>query len=141
MLKLIIISCLLLNMHSLYGANQSPTDSIGYLYEFDMKYHGSNSNLDPNYQYVLTHLVETLEKDTTLFIHVRGHVCCGPGRRLSKKRAKKVYKFLARSGINKNRMSYKGYSNNAPIVFPEKKENDEITNRRVDFIIYYFVNL
>jgi outer membrane protein OmpA-like peptidoglycan-associated protein len=116
----------------------SPTDSIGYVYEFDMKYVGSTSHIDENYQYVLGHLIELLNKDKDLLIHVRGHVCCGPSKRLSKKRARKVYKFLKRSGIDKKRISYKGYSDTLPLISPEKTEEDEIRNRRVDFVIYKY---
>lgn len=111
-----------------------PKDT-SYLYEFDMKYVGSNSSIDPNYRYVLEHLVELLIKDTTLHVHVRGHVCCGPSYRLSKKRACKAYRFLKKSGIDPTRLSYKGYSDSAPLAFPEETEEDEIRNRRVDFII------
>ena len=121
------------------SSDTKPSDSISYFYEFEMKYNGSNFQVDENYQYVLSHLVELLNKDTTLRVHIRGHVCCGPGIKLSKKRAKKVYKYLLRSGICKTRLSYKGYSNTAPLIFPEKEEEDEMANRRVDFVIYYFV--
>ena len=117
----------------------NPKDSIKYFYEFEMKYDGSNFHVDKNYQYVLSHLIELLSKDTTLRVHIRGHVCCGPGEKLSKKRAKKVYKYLVRAGVCKERLSYKGYSNTAPLIFPEKEDEDEIANRRVDFVIYYFV--
>lgn len=111
-----------------------PADT-SYLYEYDMKYVGSNSSVDPNYRYVLEHLVEMLKKDTSLQVHVRGHVCCGPSYRLSKKRACKVYRFLKNSGIHKDRLSFKGYSDSAPLAFPEETEEDEAKNRRVDFII------
>lgn len=119
---------------SIHIASALPTDT-SYLYEFDMKYVGSNSSIDPNYRYVLEHLVELLIKDTTLSVHVRGHVCCGPSYRLSKKRACRAYRFLKKSGIDKQRLSYKGYSDAAPLAFPEETEEDEIRNRRVDFII------
>ena len=113
---------------------QSHIDT-SYLYEFDMKYVGSNSSVDPNYRYVLEHLIELLEKEPDLKVHIRGHVCCGPSERLSKKRARKVYRLLKRIGISKERMTYKGYSDTAPLVFPEKTEEDEAKNRRVDFIL------
>lgn len=138
MQKLLIISSFLLaigfNGYSFEKNDIAPTDT-SYLYEFDLKYVGSNSAIDPNYRYVLEHLVESLIKDTSLTIHVRGHVCCGPSFRLSKRRARKVYKFLKRSGIHKSRITYKGYSDTAPLAFPEKTEEDEIRNRRVDFIL------
>lgn len=121
------------------GDLSSPTDSVGYVYEFDLKYVGSTSQIDENYQYVLGHLIELLNKDPELYIHVRGHVCCGPSKRLSRKRARKVYKFLKRSGINKSRISYDGYSDALPLIFPEKTKEDEERNRRVDFVLYKYV--
>lgn len=89
-----------------------------------------------NYRYVLEYLVELLEKNPTWTVHIRGHVCCGPSERISCKRAKNVYKFLIRLGVNPLRMSYKGYSDTLPLAFPEKTEEDEIMNRRVDFVIH-----
>ena len=101
-----------------------------------MRYVGSLVNIDVNYRYVLGYLIELLEKNPTWTVHVRGHVCCGPSYRISKRRAKKVYKFLVKSGIEKERVSYEGYSDSIPIVFPEKTEEDAAQNRRVDFIIH-----
>ncbi len=105
------------------------------LYEFDMKYIGSSTSVDPNYQYVLLYLVELMKKNEDWKLHIRGHVCCGPDQKLSDKRAKKVYKLLIKLGVNESRISYKGYSDSAPIVFPEKTEEDAQKNRRVDFMI------
>ena len=84
----------------------------------------------------MEYLVETLEKDTTLRIHIRGHVCCGPGEKISMKRARNVYRFLKKNGVSADRMSYKGYSNELPKAIPEKTAEDEARNRRVDFILY-----
>jgi len=110
-------------------------DSSEYLYEFDMRYIGSSTSIDINYRYVLEYLIELLCKNPTWTLHIRGHVCCGPSERISVKRAKKVYNFLKRSGIHESRLSYKGYSDQIPLAFPEKTEEDEAMNRRVDFII------
>lgn len=112
-------------------------DSSGFLYEHNLKYIGSNFRIDMNYRYILEDLAEKAIADTLLYIHVRGHVCCGPSYRLSKRRAKQVYKFLKRMGVPKERLSYKGYSDTAPVVYPEKTEEDEANNRRVDFILYH----
>lgn len=113
-------------------------DSLGpneVLYEFNMKYYGSEAGVDPYYQYMLGHLVEMVNSNDSIEIHVRGHVCCGPSYRLSKKRAKKTYKYLIKAGIDKSRISYKGYSDERPIRWPEKTKEDELENRRVDFVI------
>ena len=105
------------------------------LFEFDMKYIGSESKVDPNYQYLLDYLVEYINANDSIQVHVRGHVCCGPSYRLSKRRARKTYKYLIRAGADKLRVSYKGYSDERPIRWPEETEEDEIANRRVDFVV------
>jgi outer membrane protein OmpA-like peptidoglycan-associated protein len=115
-----------------------PTDSTGYIYQHRMEYFGRNFKIDLNYQYLLEQLVEILNNDNELMIHIRGHVCCGPQQRLSKRRAKQVYKYLKREGINTNRMTFAGYSDKVPFVFPEKTKEDEQKNRRVDFVLYKF---
>jgi flagellar motor protein MotB len=114
----------------------NPADSSVFLYEHSMRYVGSSTHVDMNYQYVLEYLVEVLEKNPTWTVHIRGHVCCGPSERISCKRAKNAYKFLIRLGVDPSRMSYKGYSDTLPLAFPEKTEEDEIINRRVDFVIH-----
>lgn len=82
----------------------------------------------------LDYLRATLVKNPDLSAHIRGHVCCGPNFRISNARAKTVYKYLIKHGISKTRLSYKGYSNNEPVVWPEKTNDDRKSNRRVDII-------
>lgn len=105
------------------------------LYRFDMKYTGSESCVDLNYQYLLEELIEYVNKDTTIELHVRGHVCCGSGYKLSRKRAYRAYRYLVKNGIDISRVTYKGYSNTAPLIYPEESPEDEASNRRVDFVI------
>jgi outer membrane protein OmpA-like peptidoglycan-associated protein len=116
-------------------AQDDELDTAGYVFEFDMKYTGSEARVDPNYQYVLDYLVELINETDSVEVHVRGHVCCGPAPRLSKRRARKAYRYLIRAGIDKNKVSYKGYSDEKPMRWPENTEEDELANRRVDFII------
>lgn len=79
-------------------------------------------------------LHDTLIKNPLLHVHIRGHVCCDNNKRISRKRAKSVYNFLIDRGISESRLSYRGYSNNLPLVYPEKNANDRRLNRRVDVI-------
>ena len=79
-------------------------------------------------------LGDFLTKYPELSVLIRGHVCCGPNKKLSKKRAKKVFKSLKEMGIRKKRISFKGMSNNEPAVSPEETEKDRQMNRRVDVI-------
>ena len=119
----------------LNSSNTFQDDSTEFLYEFDMRYIGSSVHIDFNYRYVLGHLIELLDKNPSWTLHIRGHVCCGPSDKISKKRAKNVYKYFKHAGIAPERLSYKGYSDSLPKAFPEKTEADEAQNRRVDFII------
>lgn len=82
----------------------------------------------------LEYLKATMLKNPELSAHIRGHVCCGKNMRISKNRAKAVYRYLLKNGIAKNRLSYKGYSNTKPVVWPEKTMEDRKANRRVDII-------
>lgn len=111
-------------------------DSTQVEFRYELRYQGASVTINSNYRYIMEYLVETLEKDTTIHIHIRGHVCCGPGEKISMKRAKNVYRFLKKNGISPDRITYKGYSNELPKAFPEKTAEDEARNRRVDFILY-----
>jgi outer membrane protein OmpA-like peptidoglycan-associated protein len=119
-------------------AQSDPTkDTLAGLYEYDLRYVGNSTSMSPKYIYILDELIELLNKNPRVNIHVRGHVCCGPNKRISRKRGRKIYRFLKASGIADERLSYGGYSNEIPLAFPEETEEDEIKNRRVDFILSY----
>lgn len=113
----------------------SEDDTTKFLFEYKLYYVGSNIHIDLNYQYVLEHLAELMHINPKWEIEIRGHVCCGPSLRISKRRARKVFKFLRSWGIDRSRITYKGYSDTMPMAFPEKTEEDEHKNRRVDFVI------
>lgn len=105
------------------------------MHDLYLPYHGSEYDLDMNYQYVLEELALQLKKDPTIHIHVRGHVCCGDGQRLSRLRAHRVYQFLVDYGAPEERLSWEGYNNRCPHVWPEESDEDEARNRRVDFVL------
>jgi outer membrane protein OmpA-like peptidoglycan-associated protein len=106
-----------------------------FLYNLDIKFEGSNVHIDGNYQYILDNFVEYFAAHPEIVIHIRGHVCCRPGKRISRLRARNVYRFLVANGIEKSRMTYAGYSDMLPLASPERTEEDERVNRRVDFIL------
>ncbi|PHR28249.1 MAG: hypothetical protein COA38_12430 [Fluviicola sp.] len=121
---------------SLKAAEDLPTDtSTSRLYIHDIKFEGANVHIDGNYQYLLETIVDFLQKNSETQVHIRGHVCCGAGKRISRRRARNVYRFLKRQGIAKDRMTHAGYSNSAPLIFPERTDDDERRNRRVDFVL------
>ena len=94
----------------------------------------------------LYRLVETMNKYPTLEIEIQGHICCDYTKPdgmdndtgepiLSKNRAKYVYEFLELNGIESSRMTYIGLGSTQPKVFPEKTEEDQQTNLRVEIKI------
>ncbi|MEM9820316.1 MAG: OmpA family protein [Bacteroidota bacterium] len=90
-------------------------------------------------------LLQQLQENPSLEIEISGHLCCGVEIRggdgydydhltwdLSKNRAKRVYEFLVKNGVEKARLTYRGMGLEKPLVFPEKNESDEALNRRVE---------
>jgi len=86
------------------------------------------------YEDELKRLYTFMHDNPTIHAHIRGHVCCGHDYALSSNRAFKVYKYLTSRGIDKGRLSFKGYSNTKPVVYPEVTEYDKLQNRRVDVV-------
>jgi len=94
----------------------------------------------------LRELAYIMNKYPDLKIEIQGHICCQTDGKdgydmvndnytLSINRAKAVYDFLIRSGIDKSRMTYKGFGS-ANKRFPdEKNAEEENLNRRVEIMI------
>ena len=95
----------------------------------------------------LNELLDIMKANSSLIIEIHGHICCRYGskedgmdydagdNKLSLNRARAVYDFLSEGGIDKNRMSYKGFAGEFPLVFPEYTEADRTLNRRVEIKI------
>ncbi len=97
----------------------------------------------PQSRPVLDNLLETLKKLEDLKIEIQGHICCkgdsddgfdfdSNNNKLSENRAKVIYDFLIKNGIDSNRLSFIGFGHTQPKVFPEQSSNDEQANRRVE---------
>lgn len=84
----------------------------------------------------ITKLVIYLKENPTIKAEIRGHVCCGNNMRVSRSRAKSVYKRLIKQGVDKDRLAFRGMSNKEPLVFPETTNEDRQKNRRVDVNLY-----
>jgi outer membrane protein OmpA-like peptidoglycan-associated protein len=93
----------------------------------------------------LVKLLQIMKDNPTLEIEIQGHVCCegkyddgldfDTGTRdLSVNRAKTVYDYLVKHGIEKSRLSFKGFGASQKLV-KEKTEEDKVTNRRVEIKI------
>ncbi|RZJ67453.1 MAG: OmpA family protein [Flavobacterium sp.] len=86
----------------------------------------------------LYELLLVLQRNPNLRIDIQGHLCCSPKDHtdLSTKRAKAIYSFLLNNGIDKTRLSYKGFGTNNPLhAIPEKNEEERAANRRVEIEI------
>lgn len=80
---------------------------------------------------VLSDLLTVFHRFPSLRAEIHGHVCCVNDKPLSDERAAFVYHFLLQNGINRNRLSYKGYGNLQP-AFKETNAEEELQNRRVE---------
>jgi outer membrane protein OmpA-like peptidoglycan-associated protein len=99
-----------------------------------IKFRGGTHQILAEDEEYLNHLYNTLKKHPSLKALIRGHVCCEDNKKASKQRAKVIYSYLVKKGIDKKRLSFKGYSNSQPIAYPEKNKEDRMRNRRVDIV-------
>ena len=94
----------------------------------------------------LQKLLTTLERNPRLKIEIQGHICCHPEQgdgydfdtgenSLSLNRAKYVYDYLIKQGIDPGRLSYIGFGRRKPLVEYEVTEEDRNKNRRVEIKI------
>jgi outer membrane protein OmpA-like peptidoglycan-associated protein len=97
---------------------------------------------------VLRELLDALRYYPNLAIEIQGHICCIPeldqdgvdietgGENLSEERAKAVFDYLVNNGIDRSRLSFKGFGHSLPLYpYPEKSEEERIANRRVEIRI------
>lgn len=100
----------------------------------------------PGSESLLDELLAVLKKYPTLKIEIQGHICCQYNgtdgldfdtqtNDLSVNRARAVYAFLVKNGIDAERLSYKGFASTRPLFYPEKNEEEKTANRRVEIKI------
>lgn len=94
----------------------------------------------------LERLLNTMKRYPDLRIEIQGFICCEYDQfdgldidtqtmNLSENRAKFIYDFLIREGIDADRLQYKGYGSSKPKVMPENTPEDQQANRRVEIKI------
>jgi outer membrane protein OmpA-like peptidoglycan-associated protein len=95
---------------------------------------------------ILEQLLKTLQNNPKLKIEIQGHICCVESqddgldldtgeRNLSVSRARAVYNYLVKNGIDASRLSYKGFGRKKPKVYPETTPEEEQMNRRVEIMV------
>ncbi|MFT4564890.1 MAG: OOP family OmpA-OmpF porin [Gammaproteobacteria bacterium] len=89
----------------------------------------------PGTEFVLQNATKTLNKYPNLLIEVAGHTDDvgndDSNESLSERRAKTVWAFLIRYGVDESRLSFKGYGESLPIA-DNSTEEGRATNRRVE---------
>lgn len=94
----------------------------------------------------LDKLYQLLNDNPSLVINIEGHVCCVHPSvdaldidtleiALSVNRAKAIYYYLLRKGIDKERLSYKGFGKTRPLRKHEMTQEDQDLNKRVEIRI------
>ena len=123
--------------HCLLSFTQS--DSLLSELPFDfpliIRYQNNSAAISHVNRLRLSLLAEFLIENPSKEIRIEGHVCCGPDMRVSRKRAKRVYKMLRKLKVPKIQMEYIGRSFDAPKVEKEKNEADKDMNRRVEIYL------
>ena len=95
----------------------------------------------------LKKLLMVLKERPSMKIEIHGHICCYKGEkgdaldhdtgefRLSYNRAREIFFYLISSGIDKERLAFKGFGFTKPKFYPERTEADKNRNRRVEIKI------
>lgn len=96
----------------------------------------NSSDLDPTSFAQIDMLALLLKKEVNMKILVKGHTSSEGSdeynNKLSESRAKSVVNYLISKGIEKSRLSYKGYGKTSPLESNDSESGRE-KNRRVEF--------
>lgn len=113
----------------------------------NINFRGGMHEILPGTYPILEELLKAMQDYPNLVIEIQGHICCQPGdvdgldietgeRNLSEARAQAIHDYLIAKGINKNRVSYKGFGHSKPLFpYPEQSEGEQVANRRVEIKI------
>lgn len=106
-------------------------------------FEGGKAKLLKKSEKQLDKLLKQIKENPTIKFEVQGHVCCIDTNyfrdavdedtginNLSESRALSIYNFLKNNGITEERMSYKGYGRDYPIINGKEKDN-----KRVEILI------
>jgi len=92
----------------------------------------------PESKVELQKLIDFLNQNKTISIEIEGHTDNvgneEMNQKLSQYRAKEVFNYLVASGIDENRMKYKGYGLSKPVSSNDNAEGRAL-NRRTEFVI------
>lgn len=95
---------------------------------------------------ILFQLADILKNNPALEVELQGHICCDYDNfdgedldlktfNLSFTRANAIKEFLEKQGISSKRIKAIGQGHLNPVVYPERKEEDFMKNRRVEIVL------
>ena len=117
---------------SIGQVDSSSVDELPYAFPMTIRYENNKAEISHINRIRLGVLAEYMIAHPTMKILIEGHVCCGPQYRVSKRRARSVYKYLRKLDVPKEQMDYVGRSFDEPKVLKERNEDDKNLNRRVE---------
>jgi outer membrane protein OmpA-like peptidoglycan-associated protein len=104
----------------------------------DINFSTNAYNLNDTSKAIINEFIEFLKENPTVKIAINGHTDNindnSSNLILSENRAKSVYEYVIQQGIDKNRLSYKGFGESQPIASNDKPEG-RAKNRRTEFLI------
>lgn len=107
---------------------------IGVPVQLNIVFEGGKDVVLPVSYEEVQFLIETMQKDSTLKVDLKGHVCCQNDLELSNKRANRIREILiGQGGIAPSRVTAKGYGNTQLLV-PDTSEENMSRNRRVEAV-------
>jgi outer membrane protein OmpA-like peptidoglycan-associated protein len=116
--------------------------TIGAIAQFEeIEFQRGTSTILKGSEKKLKRLVDFMALNAQVSIEIQGHVNDKSKKnktssvRLSRKRAKRVVRFLVHNGIHPSRMTAVGYGNSKPIYPDPKKAFEEQANRRVEIVV------
>lgn len=118
----------------LKNARAGETLALPNLYFFN-----NSARIVPKSEPSLYDLLCFLQENPKVKIEIQGHICCQTEvdrNDVSTSRARAVYSYLLRNGIDRKRMKFKGFGVSRPIhKIPERNETEADENRRVEILI------
>jgi len=111
----------------------------------ELTFQSARHFLNPECEANLKTLLSYLKQHDNIKFEIQGHICCDNGPdgmdvdsrdyKLSVNRARFIYDYFVKNGIDAKRMTYKGLGSSKPKVFPELTDHDKYLNRRVELLI------
>ncbi len=116
------------------------TIKVGDIFKYEtISFEKTSADLTDDSAQSLNEIFDFLYQNPDFIVEIGGHTNMRGGysysEELSQKRAESVMRYLIQKGIDKERMSAKGYGKEHPIVKDEKNFQDKRKNQRVEIKI------